>query len=127
MTASVRPSKIAFSLLRSAVSTPKLSFSEARIDSRARARSPISSRPPLSRGASKEPAAISPAARERRVDAVRDSDRDQEADEDAEGDRTEHRAGPVAEGVDDAGREKVTAAKAMASQRRMPIRVMKVY
>jgi hypothetical protein len=62
MTASVRPSKIAASLLRSAVSTPKLSFREARIESRARARSPISSGPETSSGASKEPPAISPAA-----------------------------------------------------------------
>ena len=67
ITASVRPSKIAASLLRSAVRTPKLSLSEARIDSRARARSPISSGPETSREASKEPAAISPAAWARRA------------------------------------------------------------
>jgi hypothetical protein len=66
ITASVSPSKIASSLLRSAVSTPKLSFSEARIDSRARARSPISSGPETASGASKEPEAISAAAWARR-------------------------------------------------------------
>ena len=38
-------------------------------------------------------------------DAVGDADRDQEADEDAEGDRAEHGPGPIAEGVDDAGRD----------------------
>ena len=65
MTTSVRPSKIAASLLRSAVITPKLSFSEARIESSARARSPISSGPEAFSGASKEPPAISPAARAR--------------------------------------------------------------
>ena len=105
ITASVRPSKIACSLLRSAVSTPKLSFSEARIESSARARSPISSRPPTSSGASKEPAAISPAARARRSTRWEIADRDQEAGEDAERDRAEHRARAVAEQVDDAGGE----------------------
>jgi hypothetical protein len=67
MTTSVSPSKIAASLLRSAVSTPKLSFNDARIESRARARSPISSGPETLRGASKEPPAISLAAWARRT------------------------------------------------------------
>ena len=97
MTASVRPSKIASSLLRSAVITPKLSFSEARIDSSARASSPISSRPPLSRGASKEPAAIFLGRLGEALDPLGDRGGDQEAGEDAEADRAEHGARLVAE------------------------------
>ena len=67
MTASARPSKIAASLSRSEVSTPKLSLSAARIESSDLARSPISSRPETSSGTSKRPEAICSAARARRL------------------------------------------------------------
>ena len=103
ITASVRPSKIASSLLRSAVSTPKLSFSEARIESRARARSPISSRPPRPQrrveGARGHLAGGLGEAR----DAVGDRDRDQEAGEDADQHRDDQRPLVVAEEVDGEG------------------------
>ena len=104
MTASVRPSKIAASLLRSAVRTPKLSFSEARIESSARARSPISSRAgDVERGVEGARRHLPGGAGRGATTRWEIADRDQEAGEDA--DQRPRRPAPavVAEEVDGGG------------------------
>ena len=104
ITASVRPSKIASSLLRSAVSTPKLSFSEARIESRARARSPISSRAAdLERRVEGAAPPFRPRPGRGATTRWEIADGDQEAGEDADQHRGDQRLLVVAEEVDGAG------------------------
>ena len=97
MTASVRPSKIACSLLRSAVRTPKLSFSEVRIDSSERAScADLVAATGLQRHLEGPGRHLAGGSREA-GDPVGDPDRDQEAGEDPEDERDQDRLRAITE------------------------------